>query len=166
MPDIAGVVRPTTLLAILWFAAKFLLDARNVSGTVIWHHDLFKRKRVTEFCISSVNWAWSSRILAQKKSLLVLSFTRRIGVFQNTKRTETTLGDCQEQRRGRQLCEPSTKCLTTHQERSQRNHAMLNTTPYKGTVSSYLGTLTRLDKIAIQRFSSRWQMTRKPSTYR
>ena len=94
----------------------------------------------------------------QKKSLLLLRFTRRILVFQNTKRTETTLGDCQELRRGRQLCEPSTKCISTHQQRSQRNYAMLNTTLYKGTVSSYLGTLTRLDKIAIQRFSSRWQM--------
>jgi hypothetical protein len=54
MPDIAGVVRPTTLLAILWFAAKFLLDARNVSGTVIWHHDLFKRKHVTELQLSLI----------------------------------------------------------------------------------------------------------------
>ena len=41
---------------------------------------------------------------------------------------------------------------------SQLNHAMLNTTLYKGTVSSYLGSLPRLDKIVIQRFSSKWQL--------
>jgi len=44
---------------------------------------------------------------------------------------------------------------------SQLNHAMLNTAQYKGTASSYLGTLTRFDKIAIQRFSSIWQLDKE-----
>jgi hypothetical protein len=59
-----------TLLAILWIPAKFLLDARNVSATVIWLYPIDRLRRGSEDIYTS----WSDWCESVTQRIVLFKF--------------------------------------------------------------------------------------------